>query len=121
MGKAEPSNKEVLLLIDAVNGFSHLIRYSMLWMVCHRCSTLSRFAFNCYRHQICLVCYQPGMEALILLSKEGVMQGDPLAMALYGLALLPLADLLQKSHPTALQPWYVDDAAIQGLPQEVAD
>ena len=61
------------------------------------------------------------MEALILLSREGVTQGDPLAMALYGLALLPLADLLRESHPTVLQPWYADDAAMQGLPREVVD
>ena len=27
----------------------------------------------------------------------------------------------QESHPTVLQPWYADDAAMQGLPQEVAD
>ena len=55
------------------------------------------------------------MKALILLSKEGFMQSDPLAMALYELALLTLADILWKNHPTVLQPWYADNAAMQGL------
>ena len=61
------------------------------------------------------------MEALILLSKEGVTQGDPLVMALYGIALLPLAELLREKSLEVLQPWYVDDAVMQGKPQDVAD
>ena len=66
----------------------------------HRVAKLSRFSFNCYRHEIRLVCRQPGDDALILLSKEGVTQGDPLAMALYGIALLPLAEILRESFAT---------------------
>ena len=116
----EPSQDEVLLLVDAANGFNNLSRYSMLWTVRHRCPKLARFAFNCYRHEIRLVCRRPGMEALILLSKEGVTQGDPLAMALYGIALLPLAEILRKQCPEVLQPWYADDAAMQGRPPSVA-
>ena len=65
----EASKEEVLLLVDAANGFNNLSRYGMLWTVRHRCAKLSRFAFNCYRHEIRLVCRRPGMEALILLSK----------------------------------------------------
>ena len=56
----------------------------------------------------------PGEDTLILLSKEGVTQEDPLAMALYGIVLLPLAEILRADNPTVLQPWYADDAAIQG-------
>ena len=116
----ETSKEEVLLLVDAANGFNNLSRYGMLWTVRHRCAKLSRFAFNCYRHEIRLVCRQSGMEALILLSKEGVTQGDPLAMALYGLSLLPLAEILRKEYPEVLQPWYADDAAMQGRALSVA-
>ena len=116
----EPPNEEVLLLVDAANGFNNLSRYGMLWTVRHRCPKLARFAFNCYRHEIRLICRRPGQEALILLSKEGVTQGDPLAMALYGIALLPLAELLRKACPEVLQPWYADDAAMQGRAQAVA-
>ena len=111
---------EVVLLVDAANGFNNLSRYSMLWTVRHRCSKLSRFAFNCYRHAIRLVCRQPGHTASILLSKEGVTQGDPLSMALYGIALLPLAETLRQECGDVLQPWYADDAAMQGTPAAVS-
>ena len=71
-----PFAEDVLLLVDAANGFNNLSRYGMLWTVRHRCSKLSRFTFNCYRHEIMLICRRPGQEALILLSKEGVTQGQ---------------------------------------------
>ena len=32
-------------------------------------------------------------------------------MLLYGTALTPLVELLQKEYPNILQPWYEDDAA----------
>ena len=56
---------------------------------------------------------------MTILSKEGVTQGDPLAMALYGIALLPLAELLREEFPEVLQLWYADDAAMKGAPLRV--
>ena len=47
---------EVLLLVDAVNGFNNLSRYGMLWTVRHRCPKMSCFTFNCYHHEITLIC-----------------------------------------------------------------
>ena len=41
-------------------------------------------------------------------------------MALYGIALLPLAEILRERFPDVLQPWYADDAAMQGRPARVA-
>ena len=106
------SAKEVLLLVYAANGFNNLIRYGMIWTVWHRWRKLSKFSFDCYRHEIRLVCRQPGGAAEIILSKEGVTQSDPLAMELYGLVLLPLADLLREKFLAVLQPWYADDAVM---------
>ena len=117
----ELSDNELVLLVDAANGFNNLSRYSMLWTVRHRCSRLSRLAFNCYRHALRLVCRQPGSAATILLSREGVTQGDPLSMALYGIALLPLAETLRSECGEVLQPWYADDAAMQGTPRAVSE
>ena len=37
-----------------------------------------------------------------------------MAMALYDIALLPLAEILQEEYGEVLQPWYADDAAMQG-------
>ena len=109
----------MILLVDAANGFNNLSRYSMLWTVRHRCPRLATYLFNCYRHQIRLICRQPGGEPEIILSQEGVTQGDPLAMVLYGIALLPLVEALRKEFPDVLQPWYADDAAMQGSPARV--
>ena len=39
-----------------------------------------------------------------MLSKEGVIQGDPLTMALYSITLLPLAEILWVDNPIVLQP-----------------
>ena len=47
-------------------------------------------------------------------STEGTTQGDPLAMAMYGLATLPLIRQLQDTTPTVQQVWYADDATSAG-------
>ena len=114
------SAKEVLLLVNAANGFNNLNRCGMLWTLRHRCPKFSKFAFNCYRREILLVCRQPVDAAEILLSKEGVTQSDPLAMALYGVALLPLAEILCENFLAIFQPWYADDAAMQATADQVA-
>ena len=53
-------------------------------------------------------------EIIILFSKEGVTQGDPLAMIVYGVSMLPLTRLLKTEFEELLQPWYADDAAAGG-------
>ena len=99
---------------------SRIAVHSMLWTVRHRCPKASRFAFNCYRHEVRLVLRRPGKDAIFLLSLEGVTQGDPLAMALFGIVVCPLADILRREFPSVLQPWYADGAAMMGVPADVA-
>jgi hypothetical protein len=108
------------LLVDAFNGFNELSRKAMLWTVKHRWANGARFAFNCYRHSVVLILRRPGKPCLIILSKEGVTQGDPLAMLLYGVALIPLAAALRAAVPTVVQPWYADDAAMSGPAIDIA-
>jgi hypothetical protein len=104
----------VSLFIDARNGFNELGRKAAMWTVRHRWAAASRFAFNCYRHAPQLMLCQLGKLCIILLSQEGVTQGDPLSMILYGLALSPLAEKLKRAIPDLTQPWYADDAAMVG-------
>ena len=104
-----------VLLADATNGFNELNRKAMLWTVRHLWPAGARFAFNCYRHHATLVCRKGGNSANCyrLYSKEGVTQGDPLAMVLYGLAMVPLSKQLREEFPQVLQAWYADDAAVE--------
>ena len=53
-----------------------------------------------------------GDDATIIHSKEGVTQGDPLSMVVYGIGLLPLTLQLKREFPTMYQPWYADDAGV---------
>ena len=47
-------------------------------------------------------------------SKEGVTQGDPLAMITYGIGVLPLIRELWDSHPRVTHPWHTDDMGAGG-------
>ena len=46
----------------------------------------------------------------LLIRRQGTTQGDPLAMAMYALAMKPLIGRLQSHCPTVKQVWYADDA-----------
>ena len=110
-----------VLLVDATNGFNELGRKAMLWTVRHRWANGARFSFNCYRHSAQLLLRRRGGDCAIILSREGVTQGDPLSMVLYGLALTPLAESIRAAVPTVVQPWYADDAAMAGPIDGIAE
>ena len=76
----------------------------MLWTVCRLRPRMSQFVFNCYRHQIRLVIRCDGTNVVFVLNNEGVAQGNPLAMVLYGIMLLPLIAHLQRMFYKILQP-----------------
>eukprot|EP00957_Ditylum_brightwellii_P103222 7867448-Ditylum_brightwellii.AAC.1 len=72
------------------------------------------FVFNCYRHWAQLVIQQPGADPVILHSREGVTQGDPLSMVVYGVALLPLTEITRAADKGVLAPFYANDMALDG-------
>ena len=72
------------------------------------------FYFNCYRHQSRLLVRRPGLAPYVILSKEGVTQGCPLAMDIYGIGLLPMIERLREAEPDVLQPWFADDGSGYG-------
>jgi hypothetical protein len=102
------------LLVDAANAFNEGNRIVMFWTLRHEWPSGARFAFNCYRHWAILVVRGENGYALFIHSKEGVTQGDPLAMAAYGILLLPLIRQLKREIPDVSQPWYADDAGAGG-------
>ena len=87
----------------------------MLWAVRHKCPSGAQFTSNCYRHWATLVVRNTEDGAgHFFHRKEGVTQGDPLAMIVYGIGVLPLIRDLRRDHPHVTQPWYVDDAGRVG-------
>ena len=101
-------------LVDARNGFNELSRLAMLWTVRHRWPAGARFVLNCYRHWAQLVIRQQGGDPIILHSREGVTQGDPLSMVVYGVALVPLAEIIRAADKEVLAPFYADDVGLDG-------
>ena len=88
---------------------------AMLWYVRHEWPSGAQFTFNCYRHWTNLVLREIGDgSGNFLHSKEGVTQGDPLAMIAYGIGILPLIQELRDAHPRVTQPWCADDARAVG-------
>ena len=103
------------LLVDTRNAFNEGNRTAFMWTIRHRWPAGVRFTFNCYRHWAqLLVRSVDGDEGTILFSKEGCTQGDPLAMIVYGIGMLPLVELLELNIPEIVQPWYADDAGAAG-------
>ena len=93
------------LLIDARNEFNEEKRIDMLWVVRHEWPSGAQFMFNCYPHLATLVVRDTGGgSGHFLHIKEGVNQGEHLAMIAYGIGVLPLIRELRNSHPWVTQP-----------------
>ena len=86
----------------------------MLCAVHHKWPSGAWFAFNCYRHWATLVIRAGDETGHFVHRKEGVNQGNPLAMIAYGLGILPLIWELRAYHPRVTQPWYADDDGAGG-------
>ena len=87
----------------------------MLCAVRHEWPGGAQFTFNCYCHWDTLVVRDTANKSgHFLHSKEGVTQGDPLAMISYGIGVLLLIRYLRRAHPCVTQPWYDDDAGAGG-------
>jgi len=81
------------MLVDANNSFNKLSRYVMLWHCRHAWPHASHFAFNRYRH-FNIVIFQngPGEDPCIILSQEGIAQGDVFGLSLDGVTPTPYAN-----------------------------
>ena len=100
----DPDN-EPILIIDAKNAFNVLNRQTALENVKTLCPSLHVASQNSYSH--------PSHRYIgksTILFQEGTTQGDPLAMAMYGIAIIPLISRLHNGSLT--QKWYADDGSV---------
>ena len=95
---------EGVLLVDAMNAFNRLNRRAALWNVKVLCPSLAPVIINTYRTDADLFV---GGETIK--SKEGTTQGDPLAMAIYSVAITLL--IRRVSCADNKQLWFADDAS----------
>ena len=107
---------EGMLLIDAKNAFNSLNRQVALRNISVTCPTLATIAINTYREDIHLF-----IEGETILSREGTTQGDPLSMAIYAVALMPLIEKVKSKLKEIHQLWYADDAAAAGRLEVLKD
>ena len=111
----EDPSTEAVLLVDATNAFNSLNRSAGLHNIQRLCPALARTVVNCYQSPARLFVAGGGE----LQSAEGTTQGDPLSMAFYALATLPLVDHLHEKLPDIRQGWYADDSGAAGVVQRL--
>ena len=86
----EDAEAEGVILVDAANAFNCLNRQVALLNIKHLCPAQSKVLINTYRQHSQLF-----IDGESILSQEGTTQGDPLAMAMYAVAI------------TLLRQWWV--------------
>ena len=74
-----------VILIDASNALNDYNQNTMLWALWNEWPSGAQFTFNCYCHWSTLVIRDWGGGVHLFFSKEGVIQGNPLTMIVYGL------------------------------------
>ena len=102
----EKDTTDGVLLIDASNAFNSLNGQAILMNVQRICPVFAATLMNTYRLEPSLFI---GGETIH--SREGTTQGNPLAMAMYAIGILPL--ILWLEH-LANKIWYADDSLAGG-------
>ena len=88
----QSNDDEGFFLADADNAFNRLNRLMMLFVVRHLWPSAALFIFNSHKHFCTVIFHDPiAGTATTLIIGEGVIQGDPLAMVSYCLAVTPLS------------------------------
>ena len=103
----QDDSTEGVLIVDASNAFNNLNRQVALLNIHDVCPAIATVLTNCYRSESPLF-----VQGEMLLSREGTTQGDPLAMAMFALASVPLIQKVETMG--AKQAWFADDAASGG-------
>ena len=103
----QDSETEAVLVVDVNNAFNSLNCKGALHNISIIiCPSIAQILINTYRGPVTQFVTGSGE----IFSMEGTTQGDPLAMAMYTLAVTPLIDQLKASCPEVRQVWYADDA-----------
>ena len=97
-------------MVDASNAFNSVNRQAALHNISILCPALSMVLYNTYSALTHLFVTGQGEIS----TREGTTQGDPFAMSMYALAVVPLIRKLHSTVPDASQVWFADDATAVG-------
>ena len=112
-------DSEAALLIDASNAFNSVKRECTLQNIVMMCPSFYIFLVNTYRRPIRL--FIPAWKEEIL-SNEGTTQGDPAAMGMYALSVVPLIKETKMSENKEFaQIWYAEDGTGVGKLQRLRE
>ena len=103
----EKPKTDAILLIGAENAFNSLKREVALKNVEILCPARYHALANSYKHTSNLY-----VSNTVFTSTEATAQGEPLAMATYGIGIIPLIELLRK--PNVTQKLYADNESAAG-------
>ena len=92
--------------MDATNAFNSFNRAAALWNARILWPSCSSFLFNTHKGYAFLLLKSSNE---MLLSREGVTQGNPLSMMFHSIATLSLVQTL-KGNGRWFQSWYADDS-----------
>ena len=104
----EEEATESILMVDASKEFNRLNRKAALSNAMNLRPAIGTILVNTYRSDPRLF-----INGETIMSKEGTTQADPLAMAMYAIATMPLIKQLKVSTEVE-QVWYADDSAAGG-------
>ena len=106
----DDDNTQAALLVDATSAFNLVNCQAALHNISVLCSSFSTILKKTYGAPIRLFITGEGE----LSSTEGTTRGNPLAMAMYAIAVTPLINHLHQLQPDISQVWYADDATAAG-------
>ena len=105
---------EAVLLVDASNAFNSVNRNIFLHNIEIICPPIAKYVRNCYNLPSRLFIIGGGE----IRSTEGTTQGDPTAMAIYAIAIIPLilmlVDISHYDDPSTKTAAYADDFTAAG-------
>jgi len=101
------------LLVDASNAFNSFNHCAALLNMFHLCPPLATILTNTYQSASHLF-----IDGSFLLSQEGTTQGDPLAMPMYAIGIIPV---IRQLMGLARQVWYADDTTAGGSLLQLKD
>ena len=86
---------EKAILVDAANVFNNINRKALLHNVPVLCPIFARYINNCY----CSLARLFVIGGIELKSNEGATQGDPIGMAVYGIGITQLLNIMLSTVP----------------------